>query len=118
MPDPIGHLKSRVMPDLIGHLLTALLAVLLLVSCGGHEPVEPTPVDPTPPTPTKDTTPPTITVSTSTVNVIAVPEATLSGSELKIGATSVATWKDDVSTSCTVALALTPTTGTAKTVNS
>ena len=86
--------------------------------CGGNEPVEPTPVDPTPPTPTKDTTAPTITVSINTVNVIAGPEATLSGSELKIGGNSVATWKDDISTSCTVTLTLTPTAGTAKAVNS
>ena len=115
MPDLIGHLFRRPsFPAPTGNLLTAVLAVLLLVSCGGKEPVDPTP--PTPPA--KDIKAPTITVSTNTVNVIAGPEATLSGSELKIGATSIATWKDDVSTSCTVALNLTPTTGTTKAVNS
>ena len=59
---------------------------------------------------------PVITVSTSTVNVIAAPEATVSGSELKVGAASVASWKDDVSATCTVEVNLTPTTGIAKAV--
>ena len=86
------------------------------VSCGGDEPVEPTP--PTPPTPEKDKNAPTITVSMSTVNVIAGPSVTVSGSELKIGDKSVASWKDDVSSSCTVALIFTPAEGTAKTLNS
>ena len=91
-----------------------VMAAFLAVSCGGDEPVEPTP--PSPPTPEKDTKAPVITVSTSTVNVIAVPEMTVSGSELKVGAMSVATWKDDVSASCAVEVNLTPTTGIAKAV--
>ena len=81
-----------------------------VVSCGGDEPVEPTPA--------KDTKAPVITVSMSTVNVIAGPSVTVSGNELKIGDHSVASWKDDVSSSCTVALSLTPAEGTAKTLNS
>ena len=88
-----------------------VMAAFLAVSCGGDEPVEPTP-----PTPAKDTKAPVITVSTSTVNVIAAPEATVSGSELKIGAASVASWKDDVSATCTVEVNLTPTIGIAKAV--
>ena len=88
-----------------------VMAAFLAVSCGGDEPVEPTP-----PTPAKDTKAPVITVSTSTVNVIAAPEATVSGSELKIGAASVASWKDDVSATCTVEVNLTPTTGISKAV--
>ena len=91
-----------------------LMAAFLAVSCGGDEPVEPKP--PTPPTPAKDTKAPVITVSTNTVNVIAAPEATVSGSELKIGAASVASWKDDVSATCTVEVSLTPTPGIAKAV--
>lgn len=90
--------------------------MFLAVSCGGDEPVEPTP--PTPPTPEKDKNAPTITVSASTVNVIAGPAVTISGNELKIGDQSVASWKDDVSSSCTVALTFTPTEGSAKTLNS
>ena len=54
----------------------------------------------------------------STVNVIAGPSVTVSGSELKIGDKSVASWKDDVSSSCTVALTFTPAEGTTKTLNS
>ena len=54
----------------------------------------------------------------STVNVIAAPAVTVSGNELKIGDKSVASWKDDVSSSCTVALSFTPAEGTAKSVNS
>ena len=81
-----------------------VIAAFLAVSCG-EEPVVP-----------KDTKAPVITVSTSTVNVIAAPEATVSGSELKIGATSVASWKDDMSATCTVEVNLTPTTGIAKAV--
>ena len=96
-----------------------VMAAFLAVSCGGDEPVEPTPptpVEPTPPTPAKDTKAPVITVSQNTVNVIAAPEATVSGSELKIGAASVASWKDDVSATCTVEVNLTPTIGIAKAV--
>ena len=92
-----------------------------VVSCGGDEPVDPTPptpVTPVDPTPEKDTQAPVITVSKSTVNVIAGPAVTISGSELKIGDKSVATWKDDKSTTCTVALSLTPAEGSAKTLNS
>ena len=69
-------------------------------------------------TPEKDTQPPVITVSKSTVNVIAGPAVTVSGSELKIGDESVASWKDDKSATCTVALSFTPTSGSAKTRNS
>ena len=94
----------------------------LLVSCGGDEPIDPTPVTPVtpvnPPTPEKDTTAPTITVSKSTVNVISGPSLTVSGNGLKIGNDVVASWKDDKSTSCTVTITLTPTGGTAKTINS
>lgn len=98
-----------------------LLALALAISCGGPEPVNPDP-DPTTPvtpvTPEKDTQAPVITVSKSTVNVIAGPAVTISGSELKIGNESVATWKDDKSATCTIALTFTPTEGTAKTLNS
>ena len=87
-----------------------LLAVALAISCGGDEPLEPTPP--------KDTNAPTITVSKGTVNVIAGPAVTISGDELKIGDESVATWKDDKSATCTVALTFTPTSGSAKTLNS
>ena len=82
----------------------------LAVSCGGDEPVEPTPA--------KDTKAPVITVSTNTVNVIAGPAVTISGSELKIGDQSVASWKDDVSSTCTVALTFTPAEGSARALNS
>ena len=82
----------------------------LAVSCGGDEPVEPTPA--------KDTKAPVITVSANAVNVIAGPAVTISGNELKIGDKSVASWKDDVSSSCTIALSFTPAEGTAKSVNS
>ena len=108
----IPGLRS-VIPGLTGNLLAALLAVSLAVSCGGDEPI-----DPTPPTPAKDTKAPTITVSVSTVNVIAGPAITISSSTLKIGDESVATWKDDKSTTCTVALSFTPAEGSAKTLNS
>ena len=110
-----------VIPGLTGNLLTVLAALTLLVSCGGDEPVDPTPptpVTPVDPTPPKDTNAPTITVSASTVNVIAGPAITISSSELKIGDQSVATWKDDKSTTCTVALTFTPAEGSAKTLNS
>ena len=91
-----------------------------LVSCGPEpvDPTPPTPVTPVDPTPAKDTNAPTITVSASTVNVIAGPAVTISGSELKIGDKSVATWKDDKSTSCTIALSFTPTSGSLKPLNS
>ena len=95
-----------------------------LVSCGGDEPVDPTPVtpvtpvDPDPPTPEKDTTAPTITVSKSSINIISGPSLTVSGNELKIGNDLVASWKDDKSTTCTVAITFTPTEGTTKTVYS
>ena len=79
----------------------------LAVSCGGDEPI-----------PAKDTKAPVITVSQNTVNVIAGPAVTVSGNELKIGDQSVASWKDDVSSSCTVTLSFTPAEGTAKTLNS
>ena len=82
-----------------------VMSAFLAVSCGGDGPVEP-----------KDTKAPVITVSQNTVNVIAAPEATVSGSELKVGAASVATWKDDVSTTCTVEVNLTPTVGISKAV--
>ena len=77
------------------------------VSCGGDEPI-----------PAKDTKAPVITVSASTVNVIAGSAVTVSASELRIGDQSVASWKDDVSSSCAVALTFTPAEGTAKTLNS
>ena len=93
----------------------------LLVSCGGDEPIDPTPVTPVtpvnPPTPEKDTTAPTITVSKSTINVISGPSITVSGNELKIGNELVASWKDDKSASCTVALSFAAD-GTSKTINS
>ena len=95
-----------------------------LVACGGDEPIDPTPPtpatpdDPNPPTPEKDTTAPTITVSVGSVNVIASPIVTVSGDELKIGETAVASWKDDKSTTCTVVITFTPTGGTANTINS
>ena len=116
---PVIHNKYHVIPGLryvipgLTRNLLAVLAVSLTVSCGGDEPI-----DPTPPTPAKDTKAPTITVSVSTVNVIAGPAVTISGSELKIGDKSVATWKDDKSTSCTVSLSFTPAEGSAKTLNS
>ena len=98
-----------------------LFAVALAVSCGGPEPVNPDP-DPstpvTPVTPEKDTQAPVITVSKGTVNVIAGPAVTISGSTLKIGDESVATWKDDKSATCTLALTYTPGAGSAKTLNS
>ena len=52
------------------------------------------------------------------VNVIASPIVTVSGDELKIGDTAVASWKDDKSTTCTVVITFTPTGGTSKTINS
>ena len=109
-----------VIPGLTRNLL-AIFAVSLAVSCGGDEPVDPTPptpVTPVNPTPDKDTNAPTITVSASTVNVIAGPAVTISGSTLKIGDESVATWKDDKSATCTIALTFTPTEGSAKPLNS
>ena len=95
-----------------------------LVSCGGDEPVDPTPPtpvtpdNPNPPTPTQDTKAPTITVSRNSVNVIAGPSVTVSGEELKIGDVTVASWKDDVTSNCSVILTLTPKDGSAKTINS
>ena len=91
-----------------------------MVSCGQPEPDEPTPTpvtpdNPTPPAP--DTTAPTITVSRSSVNVIASLEVTVSSSELIIGGESVATWKDDVSSACTIELTLTSKESEARTVN-
>ena len=77
------------------------------ISCGGDEPI-----------PAKDAKAPVITVSTNTVNVIAGPAVTISGNELKIGDQSVASWKDDVSSTCIVALSFTPTEGAAKSINS
>ena len=88
-----------------------LLAVALAISCGGPEPVNPV-------TPDKDTQAPVITVSKSSVNVIAGPAVTVSGSTLKIGDESVASWKDDKSATCTIALTFTPGEGSAKTLNS
>ena len=52
------------------------------------------------------------------MNVIVGPAVTVSGSTLKIGDESVATWKDDKSATCTVALAFTPASGSAKSLNS
>ena len=111
---------KNVIPGLTGNLLAALLAVSLAVSCGPEpvDPTPPTPVTPVDPTPPKDTNAPTITVSASTVNVIAGPAVTISGNELKIGDDAVATWKDDKSTTCTVALSFTPTSGSLKPLNS
>ena len=88
----------------------------VLVSCGGPEPINPTPV--TPVTPAKDTKAPVITVAKSSVNVIAGPSVTVSGSELKIGDSQAASWKDDVSSACTLVLTFTPTGGSAKTISS
>ena len=91
----------------------------IAISCGGDEPVDPTPPTPvTPDDPPQDNTAPTITISQSSVNVINAPAVTVSGNELKIGETTFATWQDDVSSSCTVALTLTPKEGAAKAVNS
>ena len=96
----------------------------VLTSCGGDEPEPPspvtpvTPVDPDPPAPPQDTKAPTITVSQNSVNVIAGPSVTVSGEELKIGDVSIASWKDDVSSSCTAVLTLTPKDGSVKTINS
>ena len=116
-PVGAGHDRRIVIPGLhdvilglTGNLITVLLAVALAVSCGGDEPLEPTPP--------KDTDAPTITVSKSTVNVIAGPAVTISGSTLKIGDESVASWKDDKSTTCTVTLSFTSTSGTTKALNS
>ena len=124
IPGLTGNLKNvipglrYVIPGLTRNLL-AVLAVSLAVSCGGDEPLDPTPTTPiTPVTPAKDTNAPTITVSKSTVNVIAGPAVTISDSELKVGDLSVATWKDDKSATCTVALTFTPAEGSAKTLNS
>ncbi len=95
-----------------------------MVACWGDEPEPPTPpapvtpVDPNPPTPAKDTNAPTITVSKSSVNIIAGLVVSISGSELKIGEESVATWKDDVSTSMKTELNYTPNEGSPKTINS
>ena len=53
-----------------------------------------------------DTKAPFITVSLSSVNVIGGQEVALETSELKIGTKTVATWKDDVSTTCKAGLEL------------
>ena len=105
-------------------MLFSILALSFMVACWGDEPEPPTPpapvtpVDPNPPTPAKDTNAPTITVSKSSVNIIAGPVVSISGSELKIGEESVATWKDDVSTSMKTELNFTPNEGSPKTINS
>lgn len=96
-----------------------MLVLCCMVSCGQPEPDEPTPTpvtpdNPTPPAP--DTTAPTITISNGTVNVIAGLEVTVSSSELKIGDESVAVWKDDMSSTCTVELILAPKEGAARAV--
>ena len=109
------------MVNIFKSLATCLLASMVLVACGGDEPIDPTPttpVNPNPPTPEKDTTAPTITVSKSTINVISSPSLTISGNEMKIGSDLVASWKDDKSTSCTVAITFTEKDGTTKAVNS
>lgn len=82
------------------------------------DPTPVTPVDPNPPTPTKDTKAPVITIAKSSVNVIAGPTITISGNELKIWEESVASWKDEVSSTCKVELTFTPKEGSAKTLNS
>ena len=61
------------------NLLTAIVAVAFIVSCGGPEPLPPTP-----PAPEKDTQAPVITVKQKEFNVIAGVVATLGGSELKL----------------------------------
>ena len=94
------------------------------MSCGEPEqgpepePDPPTPVTPVDPEPQKDTIPPTITVSMGSVNVITGPAVAISDNVLLIDEVSVASWKDDVSPSCTVALTLIPTAGEEKTINS
>lgn len=95
-----------------------MLVLCCMVSCGQPEPDEPpTPVtSDNPPRPAPDTTAPTITVSKSSVNVIAGLEMTVSDSELSIGGESVATWSDDISSTCTVGLTLTPKEGDARAI--
>ena len=96
----------------------------VFVACGGEEPEPPTPptpvtpVNPDPPIPAQDTKAPTITVSKTSVNVIAGLSVSVSGDELKIGDESIATWKDDVSTTLKTELTFTPASGLSKTVNS
>lgn len=100
------------------------MVVSIVVSCGEPEqgpkpePDPPTPVTPVDPEPQKDTIPPTITVSMGSVNVITGPAVAISDNVLLIDEVSVASWKDDVSPSCTVALTLIPTAGEEKTINS
>ena len=107
------------MVNIFKSLATCLLASMVLVACGGDEPIDPTPTTPVnPPTPEKDTTAPGITVSKSTINVISGPSLTISGSEMKIGSDLVASWKDDKSATCTVAITFTGKDGTSKAVNS
>lgn len=82
------------------------------------DPTPVTPVTPVDPTPAKDTKAPVITVSKNSVNVISGPAIIISGNEMKIGEEAVASWKDDVSSTCKVELTFTPKDGSAKTVNS
>ena len=102
----------------------SLLVATVFVACGGEEPEPPTPptpvtpVNPDPPIPAQDTKAPTITVSKTSVNVIAGLSVSVSGDELKIGDESIATWKDDVSTTLKTELTFTPASGLSKTVNS
>ena len=112
------------MVNIFKSLATCLLVSMVLVACGGDEPIDPTPVtpvtpvNPNPPTPEKDTTAPTITVSKSTINIISGPSLTISGNEMKIGSDLVASWKDNKSTSCTIAITFTGKDGTTKAVDS
>ena len=110
------------MVNIFKSLATCLLASMVLVACGGDEPIDPTPTTPTtpvnPPTQEKDTTAPTITVSKSSVNVISGPSLTVSGNEMKIGSDLVASWKDDKSATCTVSITFTGKDGTTKAANS
>lgn len=72
--------------------------MVLLVSCGGKETIEPPPA--------RDTRAPVISVTQSSVNVVGGLEVILGISELKIGDKTVATWTDDVSTTCKSVLEL------------
>ena len=100
------------------------MVVSIVVSCGEPEqgpepePDPPTPVTPVDPEPQKDTIPPTITVSMGSVNVIAGPSAVVSENELLIDEESVASWKDEESPSCSIALTLIPSSGNEMTINS
>lgn len=80
------------------------MAIAFLAGCGGgddegggNQIVGPQPD-------LSDKTPPTITVHQSSIDITGVEKILVSGSELHVGSTLVASWKDNVTKNCKVQL--------------